>query len=76
MGLSINNSICRSHKKTPYEFVYGNKPYGSCSLIDELFIRDIYDEENISETIKIVDFKNSDKNLDNNFDFNKNLLGK
>ena len=76
MVLSMNNSICRSHKKTPYELVYGNKPHGSCSLIDELFVRGIYDEENILETIKIVDFKNSDEDLDNDFDFNENLLGK
>ncbi|CAG8711855.1 11556_t:CDS:2, partial [Funneliformis caledonium] len=34
----------------------------------------IYDEENISETIKIVDFENSDENLDDDFDFNENLL--
>ncbi len=76
MILSINNFICRSHKKTSYELIYGNKSCGSYSLINKLFIRDIYDEENILETIKIIDFKNSDKNLDNNFDFNKNLLGK
>jgi hypothetical protein len=36
--LFMNNSICRSHKKTLYELVYGNKPHGNCSLIDELFI--------------------------------------
>jgi len=74
--LSMNNSICRSHKKTPYELVYGDKPRGSCSLIDELFFRGIYDEESIPETIKIVDLENSDENLDNDFDFNENLLGK
>ncbi|CAB4424874.1 unnamed protein product [Rhizophagus irregularis] len=72
--LSMNNSICRSHKKTPYELVYGDKPRGNCSLIDELFARGIYDEENISEMIKIADFESSDENLDNDFDFNENLL--
>ncbi|PKY48860.1 hypothetical protein RhiirA4_464584 [Rhizophagus irregularis] len=46
--LSINNSICRLHKKTPYEFVYGDKPHKNYS----------------------------DKNLDNNFNFSENILGK
>src|SRR6266496_422398 len=74
--LSMNNSVCRSHKKMPYELVFGDKPRETCNLIDELFTRGIYDEENIPETIKIVDFEDSNKNLDNDFDFNKNLLGK
>ncbi len=74
--LSMNNSVCRSHKKTPYELVFGDKLRGTCNLIDELFTRGIYDEENIPETIKIVDFEDSNENLDNDFDFNENLLGK
>jgi hypothetical protein len=68
--LSMNNSICRSHKKTPYELVYGDKPRGNCSLIDELFSRGIYNEEDIPETIEIVDFEDSVKDLDNDIDFN------
>ncbi|CAB4437780.1 unnamed protein product [Rhizophagus irregularis] len=72
--LPINNSICRSHKKTPYELVYGDKPRENYSLVDELFARGIYDEENIPEMIKIADFESSDENLDNDFDFNENLL--
>jgi hypothetical protein len=55
--LSMNNSFCRSHKKTPYELVYGNKPRGDCSLVDELFARGIYNEEEIPETIKIADIE-------------------
>jgi hypothetical protein len=74
--LSMNNSVCRSHKKTPYELVYGDKPRGSCSLINELFTRGIYDEENIPTTIEIPDFENSVEDLDNDIDFNENLLGR
>jgi hypothetical protein len=48
---------------------------GSC-LIDELFIWGIFDKENISDMIKIVDFEDSDENLDNDFDFSENVLGK
>ena len=69
----MNNSVCRSHKKILYELVYGDKPHRNYSLIDELFIWGIYDEENIPEMIKI---ENSDENLDDDFDFNENLLGK
>lgn len=51
---AMNNSWCRSHKKTPYELVYGDKPRGNCTLIDDLYARKIYDEENIPDTIQIV----------------------
>lgn len=57
MVLFINNSICRSYKKTPYEFVYGDKPHKNCSLIDKLFIWSIFNEENIPDMIKIVNFE-------------------
>ena len=39
--MAMNNSWCRSHKKTPYELVYGDKPRGNCILIDDLFAKDI-----------------------------------
>jgi hypothetical protein len=51
----MNNSWCRSHKKTPYELVYGDKPRGNCTLIDELFAKNIYNEEDIPDTIQIYD---------------------
>ncbi|CAG8483579.1 12477_t:CDS:10 [Ambispora gerdemannii] len=50
---SMNNSYCHSHNKTPYELVYGDKPHGSCMLINELFLKNIRDEENIPDTKKI-----------------------
>ena len=50
--LSINHSYCYSHKKTPYELVYGDKPHRVSTLIEDLFGKGIYDEENIPETIK------------------------
>ncbi|GBC53473.2 SCAN domain-containing protein 3-like [Rhizophagus irregularis DAOM 181602=DAOM 197198] len=53
--LAMNNSWCRSHKKTPYELVYGDKPRGNCTLIDELFAKNIYNEEDIPDTIQIYD---------------------
>ena len=62
--LSMNHSYCRSHKKTPYELVYGDKPHGGCTLIEDLFGKGIYDEENIPETIKINDYDYLDENLD------------
>jgi hypothetical protein len=74
--LSMNNSICRSHKKTPYELVYGDKPRGNCNLIDELFIKGIYDEENIPNTIKIADIEEPIQNLDDDFAFDENWFGK
>ena len=63
--LSMNHSYCRSHKKTSYELVYGDKPHGGCTLVEELFSKGIYDEENIPETIKIGDFEYLDEDLDN-----------
>ena len=51
--LSMNQSYCRSHKKTPFELMYGDKPYRNCTLIDELFQKNIYNEEDIPETIQI-----------------------
>ena len=50
----MNNSWCWSHKKTPYELVYGDKPHGNCTLISKLFTKNIYDEENIPNTIQIL----------------------
>jgi hypothetical protein len=64
--LAMNNSWCRSHKKTPYELVYGDKPRGNCTLIDELYAKEIYDEENIPDTIQIFD---NCENLDNDIVF-------
>lgn len=62
--LSMNHSYCRSHKKTPYELVFGDKPHGGCTLIENLFSKGIYDEENIPETVIIKDFEYSAENLD------------
>ncbi|GES98738.1 KRAB-A domain-containing protein 2-like [Rhizophagus clarus] len=59
---AMNSSWCRSHKKTPYELVYRDKPHGNDTLVDELFAKNIYDEENIPDTIQIFD---SIENLDN-----------
>ena len=71
---SMNNSICRSHKKTPYELVYGDKPRGNCSLIDELFDKGIYDEEDIPGTIEIANIEPI-QNLDGDV-VDKNWIGK
>ena len=53
--LSMNQSYCRAHKKSPYELVYGDKPRGNSTLIEDLFQKKIYDEEDIPETIQIDD---------------------
>src|SRR2546429_5042997 len=73
--LSMNHSYCRSHKKTPYELVYGDKPHGGCTLIEELFSKDIYDEETIPETIKIKDFEYLAKNLDDDIMDEQDIQG-
>ncbi|GES76143.1 KRAB-A domain-containing protein 2-like [Rhizophagus clarus] len=62
--LSMNHSYCRSHKKTSYELVFSDKPHGGCTLIEDLFSKGIYDEENIPETVTIKDFEYSAENLD------------
>ncbi len=69
----MNQSYCRSHKKTPFELVYGDKPHRNCTLIDELFQKNIYNEEDIPEKIQI---QNSIEDLDNDMIFKqgKNLL--
>ena len=59
----MNNSWCRSHKKTPYEIVYGDKPRGNCSLVNELFANNIFDKEAIPDTIEILN--DDETNLDN-----------
>ncbi|CAG8696465.1 11976_t:CDS:2, partial [Dentiscutata heterogama] len=63
----MNNSYCYSHNKTPYELVYGNKSRRNCTLIAELFLKNIRDEEDISEMIEI---ENSDdiESLDNDLE--------
>ncbi|GES83879.1 KRAB-A domain-containing protein 2-like [Rhizophagus clarus] len=62
--LLMNHSYCRSYKKTPYKLVFGDKLHGGCTLIEDLFNKGIYDEENIPETVTIKDFKYSAENLD------------
>ena len=73
--LSMNHSYCRSHKKTPYELVYGDKPREGCTLIEELFSKGIYDEEAISETIRIKDFEYLTENLDDDMTNEQDIQG-
>ncbi|CAG8627382.1 10211_t:CDS:2, partial [Scutellospora calospora] len=63
---TINSSWYQSHKKTPYELVYGMKPCGNCVLVNDLFERNICDEEEIPDTIDIQ--CDSDTNLDDDMD--------
>ncbi len=49
----MNQSYCRSHKKTPFKLVYDDKSYKNCILIDELFQKNIYNKEDIPEIIQI-----------------------
>lgn len=75
--MAMNNSWCRSHKKTPYELVYGDKPRGNCTLVNELFSKNIYDEENVPDTIQIQDdCINLDDDMEDNLQGNLNLLFK
>ncbi|CAG8517005.1 12633_t:CDS:2 [Gigaspora margarita] len=57
----MNNSWCRLHKKTPYELVYENKPHSNCTLVNELYTNNIFDEEKIPDTIEI---SNADYKID------------
>src|SRR6266542_5446918 len=50
--LSMNHSYYHSHKKTPYELIYDDKAQKGSTLIEELFNKNIYDEESISKTIR------------------------
>ena len=72
--LSMNHSYCHSHKKTPYELVYGDKPRGNSTLIEELFNKNIYDEESIPETIKIKDLEDTIENLDNDMIYGQGIF--
>ncbi|CAG8825233.1 12948_t:CDS:2, partial [Gigaspora rosea] len=53
--VAMNNSWCRSHKKMPYELVYRDKPHGNCTLVNELYTNNIFDKEEIPNTIEISD---------------------
>ncbi|CAG8812589.1 3236_t:CDS:2, partial [Gigaspora rosea] len=53
--VAMNNSWCRLHKKTPHELVYGDKSHGNCTLVNELYTNNIFDEEEIPDTIEISD---------------------
>jgi hypothetical protein len=68
----MNNSWCRSHKKTPYELIFGCKPRGNCTLINDLYKKNIHNEEDIPDTIQIFD--DCIENLDN--DMADDLQGK
>ncbi len=49
--LVINNSWYWSYKKILYELIYGCKPCGNCILVNDLYKKNIYDEEDIPDTI-------------------------
>ncbi|CAG8703222.1 26165_t:CDS:2, partial [Gigaspora rosea] len=51
--VEMNNSWCRSHKKIPYELVYGYKPRGNSTLVNELYDKQIYNKEDIPDTVQI-----------------------
>jgi len=71
--LSMNHSYCRSHKKTPYELVYDDKPQRGSILIEELFNKNIYDEESIPKTIKIKDLEDIVENLDDDIIYGQGI---
>ena len=68
----MNNSWCRAHKKTLYELIYGDKPRGSCTLIEDLYEKNIYNEEEIPDNIQIVD--NYIENLDDGIIFGQGII--
>ena len=72
--LSMNHSYCRSHKKTSYKLVYNDKLRENSTLIEELFNKNIYDEESIPETIKIKDLEDTIENLDNDMIYGQGIF--
>ncbi|CAG8554704.1 9321_t:CDS:2, partial [Scutellospora calospora] len=50
---AMNTSWYRSHKKTSYELVYSDKPCSNCTLVNDLFERNILNEEEIPDSIDI-----------------------
>src|SRR6266487_2339324 len=69
--LAMNNSWCRSHKKTPYELVYGDMPRGNNTLVSELLKNGICNEEEIPDTIDIQSdyITNLDEDMEGKFYF-------
>jgi len=67
---SMNNSICRSTGKTPYELVYGQKPKSNFIWLDILFEQNnnILNEDDILNDVEIeqeVNDLDDDQDLDN-----------
>ncbi|CAG8718382.1 1095_t:CDS:2, partial [Cetraspora pellucida] len=58
-----------SHKKTLYELVYDDKLYNNCTLVTELYAKNIHNKEEISDTIQI-----QNKNIINLNDDMEDLL--
>ncbi|KAF0461087.1 retrotransposon nucleocapsid protein [Gigaspora margarita] len=46
--------------RNDWSFVYGDKPRGNCSLVNELFANNIFDEETIPDTIEILNNDETD----------------
>ncbi|CAG8592864.1 8719_t:CDS:2, partial [Gigaspora rosea] len=67
--VAMNNSWCRSHKKTPYELVYEDKSRGNCTLVNELYTNNIFNKEEIPDTIEISDANYKIDLDDNMIDF-------
>ncbi|CAG8819996.1 30815_t:CDS:2, partial [Gigaspora margarita] len=63
----IKQSIYRLHKKTPYKLVYGDKPQGNCTLVNELYTNNIFNKKEIPDTIKI-------SNADYEIDLDDNMI--
>jgi len=49
----MNISICHATNQLPYVLVFETKLRENCSLISELWIQEIHDEENIPKEIGI-----------------------
>ncbi|RIA83825.1 hypothetical protein C1645_833192 [Glomus cerebriforme] len=44
---TINNSICRTHNKKPYELIFGRTPHEYSVILDQLFKNNIFSEDEI-----------------------------
>src|SRR5437764_6122447 len=53
--------IRRPPRSTLFPYTTLFRSHGGCTLVEELFSKGIYDEENIPETIKISDFEYLDE---------------
>src|SRR2546423_13631305 len=76
---AMNNSVCRAHKKKPYELVFGGAPHGHSALLDQLFKNNISSEDEIPNEVEgsiqesVDDLDDLIDNTTSEIDFSANI---